>query len=250
MFASERQHQIVARLRREGAVRTTVLADEFAVAEETIRRDLVQLSRRGLLKRTHGGGVDPSAGRFELAHEERERRQVREKRRIARAAARWIESGDTVLLDASSTALELALVLPPDIRVVTYSLAVVERLGARADLELLQLGGVFDPRGRRFGGLLAESALRSLPIDRFLFSGGGFDLRQGVAEPNPGQASIKRLAIELARWSCALLDHSKLGAAAEWFFAGPEEFQHLITDARGAEFFASHPLSYELQSTN
>ena len=231
MFATERQQQILAQLRTDGTVRTRVLAGQFRVAEETIRRDLEQLARHGLVARTHGGGLDPSRKPLELAQSERERRNVSEKRHIARAAAKWIQPDETILLDASSTALELTAFLPEKIRLATYSLAIVDRLSTRTDLELILLGGQFEPRGRRVSGLLTESALRSLQIDRFFFSGGGFDPQRGVADPNASQASIKRLAIELANWSCALLDHSKIGLDADWFFAAPDQFDHLITNA-------------------
>lgn len=211
------------------------LAHEFAVTEETIRRDLDLLTRRGRLRRTHGGAVDPAALPIELSHAEREVRQLAEKQAMAREAARFIGAGETILLDASSTALELASQLPLGIslRIVTYSLAVCERLVAREDVELVQLGGCFDRRGRRFSGILTEAGLRTLRIDRFFFSGGGFDPRQGVGDPNPDQARLKSLMLAQSGWACALLDHTKLGAKTDHFFAPDSSFQVLVTDAEG-----------------
>jgi DeoR/GlpR family transcriptional regulator of sugar metabolism len=241
MIPLERQRRILENARREGTVRTVELAREFAVTEETIRRDLDLLTRRGRLRRTHGGAVDPAAllagmARTELSHAERGVRQLAEKQAIARAAVTFIGPGETILLDASSTALELASLLPSglSLRLVTYSLAVAERLAAVEDVELVQLGGTFDRRGRRFSGILTEMGLRTLRIDRFFFSGGGFHPCQGVGEPNPDQARLKSLMLAQAAWSCAMLDHTKFGAKTDHFFAPIDSFHVLVTDAAGA----------------
>ncbi len=242
MIPLERRRRILETARRDGTVRTVDLARDFAVAEETIRRDLDLLARHGHLRRTHGGAADASAPLGELSHAEREVRQLAEKRAIAKAAAAFVGEGETILLDASSTALELAGCLPRGVplRVVTYSLAVVERLAASDDVELIQLGGSYDRRGRRFAGLLTETALRSLRIDRFFFSGGGFHPALGVGDPNAEQARLKALMLAQAGWNCALLDHTKLGAATDHFFAGPDGIDLVVIDRGGALWAKKH----------
>jgi DeoR/GlpR family transcriptional regulator of sugar metabolism len=251
MLAAERQRQILDRVRRDGTVRTAELAKDFAVTEETIRRDLDYLGRRGHVRRTHGGAMDASAPLGELSQSEREARKLEEKIEIAREAVRIIGPGETILLDASTTALELAGHLPENmpLRVVTYSLAVIERLAGRGDLELVQLGGTYEARGRRFSGMLTESALRLLKIDRFFFSGAGLDPVQGISEPNPEQARIKRMMIEISSWNGALLDHSKLGIKANHFFAAPADLDVVVTD-RESKAYAKGQLRtvpYELR---
>lgn len=244
MLAAERQRKILERVRRDGTVRTTDLARDFVVTEETIRRDLDLLGRRGHLRRTHGGAMDATAPLGELSQSERESRQLDEKIAIGREAVRLICPRETILLDASTTALEFADQLPEDVpvRVVTYSLAVIERLASRdSNLELIQLGGTYEARGRRFSGMLTESALRALRIDRFFFSGGGLDPVRGVSEPNPEQARLKRMMLQHAEWSCALLDHTKLGVQTDFYFAAAEELDVVVTD-RGAKIYSKSHL--------
>lgn len=232
MLAAERQRQILDRVRRDGNVRTAELAKDLAVTEETIRRDLDFLARRGHVRRSHGGAMDASAPLGELSQSEREGRHLDQKVAIAREAVRRISPGETILLDASTTALQLAGQLPENLplRVVTYSLAVIERLAGRGDLEIIQLGGTYEPTGRRFSGMLTESVLRLIKIDRFFFSGAGLDPVQGISEPNPDQARLKRMMIEQAEWNCALIDHSKFGVKADHFFALPGDLDLVITD--------------------
>jgi len=242
MLAAERQRRLLELARKDRTVRTTDLARDFKVTEETIRRDLDFLSRLGHLRRTHGGAMDAAISLGELSQTEREARQAEEKLAIGRSAAELVQEGETLLLDASSTALEFAAQLPNDmqLRVVTYSLALVERLALRDDIELVQLGGFYERSGRRFSGLLTETALRSLRIDRFFFSGGGFDPKHGVGEPNPDQARLKRMMIEHAAWSCALIDQTKLGAHTDHFFARCEDLNVLVTDKGGKNYAAKY----------
>ena len=122
-------------------------------------------------------------------------------------------------------------------------------LAGRGDLELVQLGGTYEARGRRFSGMLTESALRLLKIDRFFFSGAGIDPSQGISEPNPEQARLKRMMIELSAWNCALVDHSKLGVKADHFFATPQDLDVVVTD-RDSKAYAKTYLKdppYELK---
>lgn len=242
MLAAERQRRLLDLARKNGTVRTTDLAADFNVTEETIRRDLDFLARLGHLRRTHGGAMDTTVTLGELSQSEREARQLEEKIAIGREAATLVKEGDTLLLDASSTALEFAAQLPNGmrLRVVSYSLAVIERLSNREDIELVQLGGSYERRGRRFSGMLTESALRMLRVDRFFFSGGGFSPTLGVGEPNPDQARFKRMMLEHSAWKCALMDHTKMGSAADQFFAKPEELDALVCDAGAKAYVKKH----------
>ena len=242
MIAAERQRRILDLARREGTVRTTQLAQDFNVTEETIRRDLDFFARKGHLRRTHGGAMDASVALGELPQSERETRQLEEKISIGREATKLIGSGETLLLDASSTALEFASQLPSDLnlRVVTYSQSVVDRLAVRDDIEVVQLGGSFDRPGRRYHGFLTEAALRMLRIDRFFFSGGGFNPGLGIGEPNPDQARLKRMMLEHSLWNCVLMDHTKLGAMTDHFFAKPEELDAFVSDKSARSFSRTH----------
>lgn len=238
MLAIERQRRILDRAKREGTVRTQDLAALLSVTEETVRRDLDALSRQGLLRRTHGGAADVSIMPDELPQSEREARQAGEKSVIAKLATRHIDANETLMLDASSTALELARHLPSGckLRVVTYAQSVIECLAIRNDIELIALGGIYEPKGRRFRGMLTEMGIRSLHIDRFFFSGGGFHETRGIGEPNPEEARLKSTIMAHADWKCALLDHTKLGRATDHYFVKPSEIDLLITDSGGAGF--------------
>jgi len=241
MLAIERQRKILETARREGAVTTRELSSVLKVTEETIRRDLDALARQRLLHRTHGGGTEISMAIHELPQSEREGRQASEKTAIGKLAAKQVGMNETIMLDASSTALELARHLPEgnSLRIVSYARDVIEHLAIRSDLELVLLGGIYEPKGRRFGGMLTEMGIRSMRIDRFFFSGGGFDTKLGIGEPNPDQARLKATIMAHANWKCAMLDHTKLGRATDHYFVKPGEIDLLVTDSAGGKFFGA-----------
>lgn len=238
MLAIERQRRILAKAKKNGTVRTQELASILEVTEETVRRDLDALSRRGQLKRTHGGAADVSVILDELPADERETRQSAEKSAIAKLAMKYVGENETIMLDASSTALEFARHLPVgrSLKVVAYSRDMIDRLSMRSDIELVLLGGIYEPKGRRFTGLITEMGIRSLRIDRFFFSGSGFDVDRGIGEPNPAEARTKSLIISLAAWKCAMIDHTKLGRVTDNYCVNPSDIDVLITDKEGADF--------------
>ena len=238
MLALERHRKILEIAKRDGAVRTQPLAALLDVTEETVRRDLDRLSRQGLLHRTHGGATEVSMVIRELSRSEREAKQEKEKEVIAKLAVRHIGENETLLLDASSTALELARHLPERVglRIVTYAIGVVERLAVRNDIEVILLGGIHDAKAGRFQGMLTEMGVRSLRIDRFFFSGAGFDPVLGIGEPNPEEARLKATVIAHAGWKCAMLDHTKLGRKTDHYFVKPDQIDLLITDSGGRDF--------------
>lgn len=233
MIAAERQKIILEHTQEKGTVRTSDLAQLFDVSEETIRRDLDKLTESGHLARTHGGATTSELQRVELDHTQREAQNLDEKKSIARKAASFIKPGDTILLDASSTALQLVDILSAinDVHVVTYSQEVSELLTRRASTQLTLLGGTYDPPTRSYCGMLTDSALRHLRIDRFFFSCKGVDPSSGLSEANNEQARLKKSILDHAEVSYLLADHSKIGLRSNYFFASLDKIPTLITDS-------------------
>src|SRR5699024_11360708 len=112
MLVAERQQKIIELLKEHKSVRVTELSNMFSVTEETIRSDLEKLEKEDKLSRIHGGALaKKEIARREIPHFEREITNIDEKKEIALLAAKQINEHDTVILDASSTALYMAKIL-------------------------------------------------------------------------------------------------------------------------------------------
>ena len=112
MLVAERLQKIVQLVNERGSIRVTELSDLCGVTEETIRKDLDKLESEGKLMRSHGGAVSVQDTQQEIPYFERETTNVEEKKLIAMAAVGLIESGDRIILDASTTAWWIARYLP------------------------------------------------------------------------------------------------------------------------------------------
>lgn len=231
MLVEERLREILRRVRDSGGVRVAILAAELHVTPETIRRDLERLHNEGKLIRTHGGAVPNSSDRRELPFDVREGANAEQKHAIALHALRHVQENDVIALDASSTARQLAKVLPDfALTVVTHSLAVVSELVDRAHVRVICTGGVLDAPSLSFMGSIAEENLARINIRKFFFSCQGLDVERGLSLTADEQAGMKRRLIQLADKAYLLCDASKFGVKAVEFFAPCDQLDVVITD--------------------
>ena len=145
MLAEERRKQILIRLSREGQVLSAELIKEFGVSEDTIRRDLKDLSDAGLLKKVHGGAMANTTVPYE--YEARQNLNIKAKSAIAQRAVSLIRDRMLVFVDGGTTSAQIAAHIPPNLSVkfVTYSLATATALAAVPNAEIIMLGGTIVP---------------------------------------------------------------------------------------------------------
>src|ERR1700733_3152657 len=141
MLTQERKAHIRAVLRRDGRVVAKTLSQEFALSEDTIRRDLRELAAEGLLQRVHGGALPASPAMADFPA--RQAVATGSKRAIARAAADMVRAGQVVFLDGGTTTVEVARALSPTLEatVVTHSPSVAVELAAHQSVEVELIGG-------------------------------------------------------------------------------------------------------------
>ncbi len=231
MLALQRQREILKIIEQVGAVKVTDLAGRFDVTEETIRRDLTMLEKAGRVTRSHGGAVIAQSERHEVPHGQREITNKAEKIRIAEEALKRVEKGDTILLDASSSALFLAQLLP-DIpcTVVTNSILTAQTLAEHRHVRVICTGGVFTPLSMSFLGLLAEKNLREYHVNKLFFSCRGVDLERGLSDSGDATAQIKQQMLKIADERILLVDNSKFNVRALSTISDIRAVTDVITD--------------------
>jgi len=231
MLAEQRQREILSQLAHTGSVRVGELAERFPVSEETIRRDLAKLEAQSMLRRTHGGAVSVDVTVQEEPFDVRRVAFIQRKRAIAQAASAYVEAGDVLAIDASSTAHQLARALPDiPLTVVTNALTAISELSRRRNIDVYSTGGRLDAEGRCCVGPLAEQALEQLNFTKLFFSCKGVDLERGLSEVNDEHARIKRAMLERAQLRYLLVDASKFGLRSLVCYSGLEQVDTLVTD--------------------
>ncbi|WP_026361415.1 DeoR/GlpR family DNA-binding transcription regulator [Amycolatopsis nigrescens] len=232
MYAEERHWTILEQARKNGRVDVAVLASQFEITTETVRRDLTALERRGELRRVHGGAIPMERMGFEPGVSARESVMIAEKTRIAKAALELVPEEGAILLDAGTTVARLAQILPVDreLTVVTHSLTTAFALGGRGNITLMLVGGRL--RGRTLAAVdsWALHALNDIYVDVAFMATNGLSLERGLTTPDTAEAMVKRAAIAAARRTIVLADHTKVGNDHFARFGELAEVDTLITD--------------------
>jgi DeoR/GlpR family transcriptional regulator of sugar metabolism len=233
LLPAQRQLQLAGLLAGSDAVALDDLARRFGVSTQTVRRDLARLERQGLVRRTYGGAVTRLAlDLSEPAFVAREHVQAAEKRAIAQAALPLLRPGGSLFLDASTTVLALARLLPDDWQgeVVVTSLPAAMEMSRRPGVRLTVVGGELRHSSRSFGGPLAQEMLSRLFVETACISARGLHPEHGLTEAHPGEAALKRIVLQHAGRVILLVDSSKLGRTATHHVAPAEAVGTLITD--------------------
>jgi DeoR family fructose operon transcriptional repressor len=234
LYPEERQHAIAMLVAQRGRVSVAVVAEEFGVTTETVRRDLAVLERARMLRRVHGGAVPVgSLALVETGLGERTGRLSEQKAKIANAALEFLPGTDgSILLDGGTTTAALADVLPADRRLlaVTNAVPIAAQLAGAPGVTLHLLGG-------RVRGItqcaVGESALRALAdlrVDVAFLGTNGITADHGFTTPDDAEASVKRAMARAGQRVVVLADATKLNRESLVRFAAPEDVDVLVTD--------------------
>jgi len=234
MYAEERQQAIARLVAQQGRISVAELARQYDVTTETVRRDLSSLERLGLVRRVHGGVVPPSAlPLVEAGIRERDQVNTEAKEQIARAALDRIPpAGGTILLDAGSTTVRLASLLPPDhaLTVITHAVPVAARLAGQRHIDLRLLPGRVRRTTQAAVGADTVAALSGIRVDVAFLGTNGLTVDFGLTTPDPDEAAVKRAVVTAGREVVALVDASKFGVETAIRFASTEDLDVVVTD--------------------
>jgi DeoR/GlpR family transcriptional regulator of sugar metabolism len=215
VLAEARRREIAERLRANGAVTVAEVEERFGVSPMTARRDLAELERRGVVRRTHGGAVLPTISAHEDSFARRLEVDADEKLRLAAAAVDLLTPRETIFLDSSTTTYYVARRLVETglaATVLTNSLPVMELLFKEGSpgLEVIGIGGTLRRLTRSFVGPFAVRTVQGHFADRLFFSVKGVASNGMLTDADPLEAELKRTMIEQAGESVLLIDQSKL----------------------------------------
>jgi len=228
---TKRQEKIAEYLLQNSSVYVQELAKIFNVSSMTIHRDLDELEKQGILRKVRGGATAQPSSLFESDFRYRLDFARNAKLAIARFAIRYIEPGQAIMMDDSTTTLTLAE-LVKDIQpltVITNSFPIIQELIQTKGIRLISLGGEYMPRYRAFTGMICEKAISSLRANLLLMSTSAvsdniaFHQEQDIVK-------VKRAMMKSSARKILLIDHSKLHKIALHHLASLSEFDLVIVD--------------------
>lgn len=240
VFARERQDHIARIVEELGRARVTELAVRFGVSTVTIRKDLLALEADSRLVRTHGGAIALDRSRAELAFDVRDRLQPDEKARIGAAAADLVRDGESIVMDASTTALYVARELKKrrgwtQLTVITNGLRLASELAGHPGITVLMLGGRVRWEALSVVGQLGDGLFSRINVQKAFLGAAGFTLETGLSDATDEEAQIKRSMVAAAREVIAIVDRTKWERSAFATFCPTDQISTVLTDEGAPE---------------
>ena len=236
MYNVERKALIMDMLEKENAVSVTQLAEVLKISKETVRRDLRELEQDGMIRRTHGGAVceQQSASVSEHPFNVREVQHYAEKALICKCAAEYVQDGDTIFVDNSSTTISLLKNINPlyQITVVTNSIRQLFESTTinNQNMTIISLGGVFRAKNYSLAGSLSVDSARNFRPSKAFISCRAIEA-SGLSDGSIYEVETKRALIATAREVIVLADSSKFEETGTVYLADLKKATRVITDA-------------------
>lgn len=231
LLSAERRQAILAALSRDGKVVAAQLVREHGVSEDTIRRDLRELASQGLVHRVHGGALAPPPQLGSFAH--RSETCTEEKAALARAAIAVLGEARVVLLDGSTTNLELARRLPaqPVRTILTNSPPIAAALAEHPTAEVVMIGGRLGKPAQVTLGAGAVDFIRSVRADACVLGVCALHPESGLSTDDLEEAHVKRAMVEASADVIAPATSDKLSAGGPYLVAPVTELTHVVAEA-------------------
>ena len=231
MLAVTRKANIKEIILEKKSITVLELAKLFSVTEETIRRDLKQLEDEGFLTRTYGGAFiqDGVGNNVDLTI--RETAYTENKQNIAEKCRDIIKNGDSIFLDSSTTALQIAkAVKNMRLTVASNSLLIINELCEKENIHLITLGGTYLPDDKAFSGNITLKNLEQYYFDKVSMSCRSLSMEHGITDSHEPTASIRQNLIKRGQKIYIAADFSKFGKTSFITISDFAPITGLITD--------------------
>jgi DeoR/GlpR family transcriptional regulator of sugar metabolism len=215
------------------SVQVTRLRDEFNISISTLRRDLIDLEKRGQIGRVHGGAVLVDH-QSELPIRLQALQQVEEKKRIGEAAAKLVNDSDTILITGGTTTDAMLPFLAPkeNLTVITNSISCAYNLTQFPHIAVVMLGGWLRHAGYSVHGPLTESGLTEFHPNKVFHGIFGICAHTGLTGTNLQEVQTDRYLISISPELIILADHTKLCRNGTVRLAAIESVARVITDIK------------------
>lgn len=239
MLAIERRNEILEKLQTDRRVVVSELSQLYDVSEETIRRDLEKLVNDGYAIKSYGGAVINENINIELPFNIRKNRNILGKQHIADLIADLVKDGDSLMLDASTTAVYIAKALQEkgrkNLTIITNSIEIIIELFDVQDWTVLSTGGVSREGSFALVGPQTDRMLTCYHVDKAIISCKGIDISAGFTDSDDLHANNKRTMLAAAKEKILAIDSSKFDRVAFTEIGTLDDLTAVITDEKPEE---------------
>ena len=241
----DRQEQILSLLNDKGEIKISELKNIFPqVSTMTLRRDLSLLEGKGLLIRTHGGAVNmkklSSVFGEEDAYSLRAAENVEAKMSIAQKSLTFLDNGRSIFIDAGSTMMFLAKLIPDEpFSILTSGINIAMELTKKSQITIYNTGGQLNHNSLSSSGPSSMSMLDFINIDIAFMAASGFTLDNGFTVSNYFECELKKSVMKKAKKVIMMVDSSKFNKVLAFTFGNLSDLDILICDENIPENIAA-----------
>ena len=234
MLAIERRSEILEKLQAERRVVVSELSQIYEVSEETLSRDLDKLVIDGYAIKSYGGAVINENINIDLPFNVRKNYNVIGKQKIANIVCGLIKDGESIMMDASSTAVSVAKELKDKkkITLITNSIEIIVELLDVPNWKILSTGGISREGSFALVGNQTDKMLRSYHVDKAIISFRGIDKKFGLTDPDELLATNKKSMIDSAKEKILVVDSSKFDKVAFAKIGKLQDITCVVTDVK------------------
>ncbi len=230
MHKRERQQKILEIIKGKNYVSAVHLSKLLYVSLPTVRRDLTELSKNGLILRNHGGAMSLSEGSYEIPLDFRSNYNMNEKINMCRKAAKLICDGDIIFIDASTSTMHIAdFITSKKITVVTNGMPAAIQL-ARKGIKTFFTGGEILVQSLGSGGSFAETIAASFNYNIAFFSSYGINEKRIIVDTSLPETSLRKTVFKNSQKKVFLYTKSKEGLSAPYNVIALDDVDEVITD--------------------
>ena len=230
MLKPERQAYILHQLDLHNKVLCSTLSEEMSVSEDTVRRDLQELSDEGRLIKVHGGALSRSF--HFMSQGAQPVYSLAAKRLIAEKAAGLVKSGMVVLTTGGTTIQELASAIPTDIQAtfITCSIPAALAYAHHPSIEVILIGDRMSKSSKMCVGGEVISKIRDIRADLCVLGVNGIDAGIGMTDSDWDVVQVKKAMSEAARRTICVSIAEKLNSRQHYKVCGTERIDTLVTE--------------------
>ena len=229
MIPAVRQEKIMEILSSNEIVSTESIMKELEISVSTLRRDLMKLESEKKITLLHGGGVRLAQKAVELNITTKMELNREAKDLIARKAATFVEDGDVIFIDPSSTTyLMIPYLAGKKITVLTNGISHINQL-ISLEIPCIMIGGSIKPTTNSCIGPLTESLMDTFYFNKCFLGASGFSIQSGITNHDINERAIKVQALKNSTQSYFLMDHTKYNVITMIKVADLEEYP-VLTD--------------------
>ncbi len=234
MLQEERLMKIVSYLKEEGSDNYANIAKVLEVSEGTIRKDLNELDKRGLVKLVRGGAA---YAKNNLTRSELDKRSMinkEEKRELVQELKRFVKNGQAIAINGGTTSIEVAKFLVKnysELTIVTNNLTVVDILKEKKSFQVVVTGGIYYDRENTVIGKQSEDSISNYNTDIALIALNSISLEKDVTDFRTEETGIINAMVQNTQRAIGLADHSKFDRIACMNVCKLDVFSDVLTDS-------------------